>query len=475
MLTKSNSFSRKPGLVILSMLMTCAMSPAYTQGSFVSGSTGADGAFNPTASQTIQIPAGGVFNYTTVNIPSGVTITYARNTANTPVTILATGNVAINGTISVDGANAASNLIGGKGGPGAFDGGRGATGASNDTNGLNGGGPGGGGGGQYNNGFQGGGGGGGGFGGMGLIGFPGSGVQAGTGGTAYGSQTLIPLIGGSGGGGSAAGPSPGNYGNSGGGGGGSILIASTGTISGSGSINARGGNSGNFSACYPRCGGGGSGGGIRMVANTISGSPNLNVSGGVSGFGNGDGGGGYVRIEGYNLASFNPTISAINGIATTSTPISAVPSNLPSLSITSVAGIAVPANPSGSFNSPPDITVPTAQANPVTVALAATNIPTGTLAQVKVTPESGAPTTVQSTPLAGTQASSTATASVTLPAGICVITAATTIDLTLVRNLPPIFIDGERVRKMEIAATFGGQSEITYITESGKRIKRTGE
>ena len=31
---------------------------------FVSGSTGADGAFNPTANITVTVPANGIFNYT---------------------------------------------------------------------------------------------------------------------------------------------------------------------------------------------------------------------------------------------------------------------------------------------------------------------------------------------------------------------------------------------------------------------------
>ncbi|MFN8000558.1 MAG: hypothetical protein U0X75_06020 [Acidobacteriota bacterium] len=76
---------------------------AHAQGNFNSGSTGADGAFNPTQSQQIQLPESGVFNYTTVNIPVGVLITYKRNSRNTPVTILASGNVTISGVIDVSG------------------------------------------------------------------------------------------------------------------------------------------------------------------------------------------------------------------------------------------------------------------------------------------------------------------------------------------------------------------------------------
>jgi hypothetical protein len=119
--------------------------------------------------------------------------------------------------------------------------------------------------------------------------------------------------------------------------------------------------------------------------------------------------------------------------------------------------------------------LPTAQTGPVTVALAANNIPLTTAVQVTVIPPNGASTTVQSGALTGTQSSSTATASVTLPNGTSLIYATATIDLTLLSYLKPLFIEGERVRNMEISATFGGRSELTYITESGKRIKRASE
>src|SRR5262245_28320264 len=93
---------------------------------FVSGSTGADGSFNPSCTPlpcmvTVQLPPTGIFNYTTVNIHEGVTVRYARNQANTPVTILATGDVTIAGTIDVSGGGATS-FTPGRGGPGAFDG-----------------------------------------------------------------------------------------------------------------------------------------------------------------------------------------------------------------------------------------------------------------------------------------------------------------------------------------------------------------
>jgi hypothetical protein len=462
-------------LAFLMLAVICNPFPASAQGGYNSGSTGADGAFNPSTSQTIQVPESGVFNYTTINIPFGVTITYTRNSRNTPVTILATGNIVINGAINVDGKTATSRFAGGVGGPGGFNGGHGAFGFISQTQGGNGEGPGGGGGGRFIVSGTYGSGGGGGFAAAGQDGFQTGGQGSGVGGLINGSPTLIPLIGGSGGGGGPAPTSAGAVGASGGGGGGAVLIASSGTISGSGTVFARGGaGDGVTVSPISSFSGGGSGGAVRLAANAISGPPNIQVSGGNGG-NLGNGGAGYVRIEAFDLSNFNPNITPASAIFTVSTPKPAIPSNLPQLRVTSVAGVAAPTTPAGSFGNTPDVTVPTAQTNPVPVELAASNIPVGNIVQVKVTPEAGAPTTVQSTPLAGTLASSTATANVTLPTGVCLISVTTTIDLALMSHLKPIFIDGERVRKMEISATFGRESEITYITESGKRIKRAGE
>jgi hypothetical protein len=58
-----------------------------------------------------------------------------------------------------------------------------------------------------------------------------------------------------------------------------------------------------------------------------------------------------------------------------------------------------------------------------------------------------------------------------LPNGISVVSASAVIDLTLAKA-QPIFLDGERVRRIEVAAVFGGASELTYVTESGRRLKR---
>src|SRR5436309_13979651 len=95
---------RTPRLVgIVSCVLALGGTSPVSAQTFSSGSTGADGAFAPTANTTLTLPPNGVFNFTTVNIPSGVTVTFVKNAANTPVTILASGTVTVAGTISVNG------------------------------------------------------------------------------------------------------------------------------------------------------------------------------------------------------------------------------------------------------------------------------------------------------------------------------------------------------------------------------------
>ncbi len=100
---------------------------------FNSGSTGADGDFNPTLNTELPLPPDGIFNFKSVNIPQGVTVTFKRNAANTPVYMLVQNDATIAGTIDVSGGNAVDvgsagdgNMTDdgtpGVGGPGGFDG-----------------------------------------------------------------------------------------------------------------------------------------------------------------------------------------------------------------------------------------------------------------------------------------------------------------------------------------------------------------
>src|SRR2546425_725447 len=126
---RTSSFAAIGALTVL-----IGIAPAFAQ-TFSSGSTGVDGAFSPTTNPTtLMVPPSGVFNFTTINVPSNVSVKFTRNASNTPVTMLATGNVTIAGIIDVRGGDGGSSRTfgtvvgsnGGAGGPGGFDGGSGA-------------------------------------------------------------------------------------------------------------------------------------------------------------------------------------------------------------------------------------------------------------------------------------------------------------------------------------------------------------
>lgn len=366
-----------------------------TAQTFNSGSTGADGAFAPTASVRLTIPPDGVFNFTTINIPAGVTVSFAAQAGvrQPPISLLATGNVVVSGWIDVSGGNGGAGGNGtqlfsnaGLAGPGGYDGGTGSNGlqSSSGAAGL---GPGG-----------------------GLPGsataFPGhaghlvaaSGVS---GGRAYGDARLVPLIGGSGGGGGAS-QLFGTTGGGGGGGGGALLLASSGTITLNGSIKATGGVGGPSGG---PAGGSGSGGAVRVVASTLVGNAIIDVSGGPGASP------GRIRIEA--LKNTATVSGGVIGGVTVGTP-DAITLNVVGLRIGAIAGMRAPAAPAGSYATP-DVILPAGTTSPVTVALEASQIPLGTTITVTATPLSGAPVLAISTPLAGTAAAATATATLAIP------------------------------------------------------------
>jgi len=453
-----------------------------------SGSTGADGAFNPTSNTTLALPPDGVFNFTTINIPAGVTVTFTRNTTNTPVTMLASGNVMIAGTIDIIGASGGGATVGtglgsngGTGGAGGFDGGAGGNGVISNTGGS-GLGFGGGGGATITDltftPTHGLGGGGGGFAGTGADGGVRSGSVTALGGAPYGTPILLPIIGGAGGGGGGA-PS-GFTGAGGGGGGGALLIAASGTITLTGNLLTPGGRGGNHNPSFtrPGGGGGGSGGAIRLAATTIAGNGGtINVSGGAGGSGSqvfaigGGGGGGRIRIEAFNNTT---TINFAGAGPSVGPPGVVALQNGPSLRIASGAGVTAPAAPTGSFTVP-DILVPAGTPNPMPIILAASNIPLGTTVSVKVTPLTGGTNSAVSSPLAGTVAASTASASVTIPTDqTSVISASATFTLTALPGAGPLYAAGEEVDRIQVTAVLGGRSTITYITESGREVPADG-
>ncbi len=409
---------------------------------FDSGSTGADGALNPTQTTTVvTLPADGILNYTTINIAQGKTVTFQRNTANTPAYILASGDVTIAGTINVSGATS-NNTAPGAGGPGGNDGGYGGSTGLPGGNGL---GPGGGGGGPSTTYRYGGGG--------GYATDGGSqGANYGAGGVLYGNARIVPLVGGSGGGGSSGTTSVSGYG--GGGGGGAILIASSGTINiaSTGSVKADGGDANNYN-------GAGSGGAIKLMATALTGNGTISAKGGSITL-QIKGGEGRIRLE----ADTNNFSAGTDPVATIGAPGSIFLTNVPTLTITSIAGVNTPQNPGGSY-SQPDILLPSITTNPVTVHLSAANIPVVTTVTVFVTPRYGSPTSVNTT-LSGTDASSTASADVNLSTQYAnVITAQATFQL-----LTAMYYDNEKIEKVRVAA-MGKGSEVIYITEKGREIK----
>ena len=72
---------------------------------FSSGSTGTDGVLDLAAVSctdcVVQLPPSGVLNYTTVNVPGGKTLRFKPNLSNTPVMLLAQGDVTVGGVVDV--------------------------------------------------------------------------------------------------------------------------------------------------------------------------------------------------------------------------------------------------------------------------------------------------------------------------------------------------------------------------------------
>lgn len=420
----------------MSFLAALFLAQSYAFAAFDSGSTGADGAFAPTGNTTVVLPPNGVLNYTSVSIPAGVTVRFKKNTANTPVTMLVSGNVSIAGIIDISGANSSDPSTapyilgvsnkGGVGGPGGFDGGMGGRPEQNREGGW-GYGPAGGRGGTVDcNQSHGGGG----------FASPGGAYCGDWWSPTYGSNSMLPLIGGSGGGGRVGGPfnySPPGWG--GGGGGGALLIVTSGNVNLTGKISAVGG-SGN-------AGGGGAGGMVRIIGTGYSGSGSIDMGGGSWG------GAGRSSIEVVpNAGSFSLSF-------------------LPTLAITSIGGAAVPTNPTGVG----DVSVPVANGNPLDVMVSASGIPVGTVIKLTLNNNMGAVTTVNTSPLAGTLPASAATGSINIPSGATVLTASASYTLTLAQGEAlKVYAEGERVEKVSLASVMGGDMQVTLITATGKEF-----
>ncbi len=421
---------------------------------FSSGSTGADGPLNVAGVVNITVRPGGVYNYTTVTIGINSTLNFLPGPDNSPVTMLATGDVTLNagGVISVGGSNGQgatlNPTVGGPGGPGGFAGGNGGVSPNFAAAGQ---GPGGG---------------------LPLFGFPGA-AQAGSYGAPDAFVTLIPLFGGSGGAGGAT-----TNAASGGGGGGALLIASSTRINNDGQIRANGGNSGSGTGavCVNASASAGSGGAIRLVAPQILGTGTVRAIGGLPCAGGTPGGDGRIRLEATAL-DFTGSAVPVPSTSLMAGPVSPVGNpvlaNVPTLAIASIGGQALPPTTGASYFVP-DVTLPLGTANPVPVALSATNTPVGgtTAITVRLLPQSGSPTNVPATNHLGTFASSTASADVTFPVGrVSVVQAIASFTLTgQTASLFPL-IDGEPVERVMVAASPGAPSTVSLVTQSGKEVR----
>lgn len=470
--------NRLPGVkTALAAVLLLPLAAPLTAWAYDSGSTGTDGALDVTIDTTLPLPPDGVLNYTDINVAAGATLRFAPNAANTPVTLLASGNVNIAGIIDVSGGwgtptgaagdgNIGDDALPGTGGPGGFNGGEGGDVVSSGNHsggfGL---GPGGGPGGRIDHTGKSVGGGGGGYstpGGSPAYHYTGQNV----GGPAYGSETLLPLVGGSGGGGGAGGSQ--FRGSGGGGGGGALLIAATGTVDVTGSITANGAAAGSVAGVdHGAGGGGGSGGAIRIVATTLSGNGGIQAERGWYGatphqdYRGGTGAYGRIRLEAENFQRTSATSPAFSF----GTPAPAFVTGLPALRIASVGGVAAPAVPTGSA----DIVLPADTPNPVLVEVATTGVPVGNTVEVTVTPAHGEPTSTLTPALTGTIDAATASVAVNLPAGPSTLQAETTYTIvaTLGDTLAPL-AGGERVERVRLAAAMNGPGTITLITVSGK-------
>ena len=484
---KSNFIFKRATLIHAAVALIGSLNILNASAAVNSGSTGADGAFAPTANIQVTLPASGVFNYTTVNIPSGVTVTYLKNSANTPVTILASGDVTVAGVIDISGkAAAASGAAGsgliaddgspGVGGPGGYDGGRG--GKSPLGQGGSGVGPGGGGGGKYlmASSFYRPGGGGAGYATVGTlsymrISFTSNTAAGGDAGLAYGAAQLLPLIGGSGGGGGSGGDFFGASG--GGGGGGAILLASSGTLNITGTINASGALGGTTDGLGAGgAGGSGSGGGIRLVATTISGNGNLFARSAASapalagssssGYG-GNSSVGRIRLEAETITR----TAASDPAHSFGAPGPLFIAGQPTVRIKTVAGTAVPANPTGVG----DVQLPSTIMNPVTVEFETTGVPVGNIVKLVVTPAASDVVTGFSNALSGSTALANSTVNVALPQGASVLQAILTYTITVAMgDALSQFANNERVEAVTLTAGLNGPGAASFTTVSGKKF-----
>ena len=398
----------------------CASDPTLTPFNAADPSTypaGTSGCSSPCTGGTIvlPLPPNGILKFSSFTADGGFNIYFSRNAANTPATILVSGDVLIRGAFGCcqgfyvtgdNGSNGSGSTagVGGLGGVGGF---RGGDASAEAINGFT----------QGGTGFG-----------------PGGGAAAtptanASGGTFFGVPELVPLAGGSGGGGGAGfGTSANCTGGGGGGGGGALLIAANGTIRIQNyEVLADGGAGGSVgNGGCARGGGGGSGGGIRFVANRLidGGNGIVRARGAGSFFSGGTGDPGRIRLESIDTTAqtqffTEPAAVRVTGPGPLANPIAQT------VSITNVGGNAISAVPTGYLGSI-DVVLPAPGV--IGVNVGTTGVPSGTSVEVKAKPRIGADPLASTVPLTNcdTQGNCSATATFSLSAGAYVVEARAT-------------------------------------------------
>ncbi|HEX3747121.1 MAG TPA: hypothetical protein VHW09_24460 [Bryobacteraceae bacterium] len=378
-------------------VLVLAAFPALLQAQFSSGSTGSDGALNITSGTVTLDPtmlpnqcANNVCNFSSIMIGPNVTVVLTSQLwRNSSVVWLSQGAVSIQGTIHADGSGGAAMNTQNPGltrfpaapGPGGFPGGVGGYLSQPSQPGA-------------------------GYGG-GAAGTP-NGINGGPGVYSYYNNQLTPLLGGPGGGGGYQ--DGGVAGGNGGAGGGAIRIVSSVSISVTGKITANAGGLSCGIGSGVGCGGNGSGGVIHLIAPAVSGTGTLQVNA----FGNQ----GIIEVSSASNTIPNDSSHFSGPYVSAGLYSPPLPTGVPSVQVTSVAGVTAPAYPTAN-PMVPDVTINSSA--PVTVAIATQNIPTNSVITLYLTAENAPDSVAICGSLTGTVASATATCTaVNFPSGVTI-------------------------------------------------------
>ena len=103
------------------ILMLSSLSAALAAPDFDAGSDGSYGPLLVTAGNTLQVtlPPDGVIRATDITVETGGVLRFQTNTNNTPVYLLAQGDIRIDGTLDIAGRPATAD-VGGFAGPGGW-------------------------------------------------------------------------------------------------------------------------------------------------------------------------------------------------------------------------------------------------------------------------------------------------------------------------------------------------------------------